>query len=84
MESYSQKGIGENDGVRRQQLNPELLKLEGIIEKTESGSRKFATGKSIKGTHLVVHIKGALVNIHLGPTSAVSKLLIVKESDLIK
>lgn len=82
--SYSQKGTGDKNGVSRQQLNPELLKMEGTIEKVESGPCKYTTGKSIKGTHLMVKTEDGLVNIHLGPMTEVSKLLSANEGDQIK
>lgn len=82
--AYSQKGTGKNNGVSRQQVNTELIKMEGTIEKIESGPCSYTTGKSIEGTHLSVKTKETVVNIHLGPTSEVSKLIVANEGDLIK
>lgn len=81
---YSQKGTGENSGISRQQINPELLKMEGTIEEIESAPCKYTTGKSVSGTHLTLKTQKKLVNIHLGPTSEVSNLVSVDEGDFIK
>lgn len=80
---YSQKGTGETNGVSRQRLDPELLKMEGIIEKVESGPCKYTTGRSVSGTHLIVQTQDKLINVHLGPTSEVSQLVSVTAGDPI-
>jgi len=80
---FAQKGTGENDGISRQRLNPELLQMEGTIEEIESGPCKYTTGKSVSGTHLMVRTQSQLINVHLGPTSEVSKLFSATEGDLI-
>lgn len=80
---FSQKGTGEAKGISRQGLNPELLKMEGTIEKIEYGPCKYTTGRSVSGTHLMVKTQEKLVNIHLGPTTEVSELLSATEGDPI-
>ncbi|TRX49069.1 hypothetical protein FNH22_27955 [Fulvivirga sp. M361] len=80
---YSQKGTGETNGVSRQGLNLELLKIEGTIEQIESGPCKYTTGRSISGTHLTVKTQEKLINVHLGPTSEVSQLVTATEGDSI-
>lgn len=74
---YSQKGTGEANGVSRQGLDPELLKMEGVVEKVESGPCKYTTGRSVSGTHLIVQTQDKLINVHLGPASDVSQLVSV-------
>jgi hypothetical protein len=80
---YAQTGTGETKGVSHQQLNPELVNIEGTVEKVESGPCKYTIGKSVSGTHLFVRTQDKLINVHLGPTSEISKLLSAKEGDLL-
>lgn len=68
---YAQKGSGEASGLSRQGVNPELVKLEGMIQAIEQGPCKYTTGKSTSGTHLILVTKDRTLNIHLGPTSEV-------------
>jgi hypothetical protein len=81
--SYAQKGTGETKGISKQQLNPELLTIEGTVEKIEIGPCKHTTGKSVSGTHLLVRTTDELINVHLGPTLEVSKLFSPKKGTLI-
>ncbi len=80
---YSQKGTGENKGVSRQELNSELLELEGTIETIESGPCKYTTGKSVSGTHLIIKLQMETLNIHLGPTAEVSRYFNGTEGEYI-
>ena len=80
---YSQKGTGEDKGVSREQINPELLRMEGTVEKIELAPCEDTTGKSVSETHLMVRTNEDLINVHLGPTAEVSKLISTKEGDQI-
>lgn len=80
---FPQKGTGDNTGMSQQQLNPELLKMEGVIEKIEIAPCKYTTGKSTSGTHFMVRTDDKLINVHLGPTAEVSKLISATENDPI-
>lgn len=74
MVGYSQKGVGEKTGLSRQTVTPELIDLRGTVQNVENGPCKYTTGKSISGTHLLLKTTDdKLLNVHLGPTSEVSK-----------
>ena len=83
MAGYAQKGVGEAKGVSQQQINPELLKMEGVIQQIKSGPCEHTTGRAVLGTHLMVKSQGKAVNIHLGPTSEIAKLFSPSEGDQI-
>jgi hypothetical protein len=83
MAGYAQKGVGEAKGVSQQQINPELLKMEGVIQQIKSGPCEHTTGRAVLGTHLMVKSQGKMVNIHLGPTSEIAKLFSPSEGDQI-
>lgn len=85
MTGYSQKGVGESEGMSRQRLNPEIVELNGTVKQVEVGPCKYTTGRSISGTHLMIEEdKGRVLNIHLGPTSEVSGFVTGIEGDAVK
>ncbi|MEQ8582831.1 MAG: hypothetical protein RIC30_12165 [Marinoscillum sp.] len=80
---FAQKGAGDAQGVSSQGLNPELLEMEGTIERIASGPCKYTTGRAAAGTHLFVKTQETLVNVHLGPSDKVFPLFTATEGDRI-
>lgn len=73
---YSQKGVGESEGLSRQGQTPEFFEFLGTLEKIEIGPCEHTTGKSVSGTHLMIRtMDKEMLNIHLGPTADMSKIV---------
>lgn len=73
MIGYSQKGVGESQGVSKQGIKPQIVTLKGTVEEILTEPCKYTTGKSISGTHLIIKTnQKQTLNIHLGPTTEVS------------
>jgi hypothetical protein len=72
-EAFAQKGMGDQTGVARQAVKPEVVSLSGKITEVESGPCKATTGRSTVGTHVLLKAKGGKeLNIHLGPQAEVA------------
>jgi len=72
-EALAQKGMGDDTGVARQAVKPEIVPLSGKITEVESGPCKMTTGRSTVGTHVLLKAKGGEeLNVHLGPQAEVA------------
>jgi hypothetical protein len=68
--AHAQKGMGEQTGVGRQAVRPEVVSLSGKVLATETGPCEKTTGPADVGSHfLLVTPKGKKLNIHLGPAA---------------
>ena len=73
---YSQKGMGDYEGVGRQQIKPPVVSLTGIVEKIETHPCEQTTGRAELGTHLIIEdTRNQKLNIHLGPTEDVADIV---------
>jgi hypothetical protein len=70
--AHAQRGVGDEVGVARQAVKPEIVTLVGTVTKVETGPCENSTGRSPLGTHfLMENAKGKMLNIHLGPFAMV-------------
>ncbi|WP_420601899.1 hypothetical protein [Flagellimonas sp.] len=69
--AYSQKGMGESDGLASQKAIPDFVTLKGTVQEIKRGPCTFTVGKSISGTHLLIKSDEAVFNVHLGPTTKI-------------
>lgn len=66
--TLAQRGMGDQIGVVRQGLKPEIVTLQGRVVRIVTGPCEHATGKSDIGTHFIMKIEeDQEQNIHLGP-----------------
>ena len=87
-DATAQRGIGDIDGVARQMLEPSLVHISGKLQEIKTHPCENTTGKADLGTHLILKDEqGRELNIHLGPTTVLSKtveqLKIGKKIELI-
>lgn len=74
--TFAQRGTGEDIGVARQGLAPEFTKVQGALEKIETGPCKRTTGYAYIGTHLFIRTtEGQVANVHVGSAEAVKPLV---------
>ena len=74
--TYAQKGMGDYEGVGRQQIKPTVVRLTGIVEKIETHPCEHTTGWAELGTHLIIKdTRNQKLNIHLGPTEEVADIV---------
>jgi len=73
--AWAQKGTGEETGVARAGELPAVRAMSGTIQGIEIGACEKTTGRSPMGAHLGVETEGGVVNLHLGPVSAVDHVL---------
>ncbi|MFP2995105.1 hypothetical protein ABN763_04310 [Spongiivirga sp. MCCC 1A20706] len=73
---FAQKSVGEKQGMCKQGTNPEIIELKGVVTELKKGPCEYTTGRSLSGTHLfLTTADNKTLNIHLGPTSEVSKFV---------
>jgi len=71
-QAHAQRGMGEQSGVARQIVKPEVVSLSGTVLEVKTGPCKLTTGRSYLGTHFMLETpEGESLNIHLGPATAV-------------
>jgi len=74
--ALGQLGMGDSKGIVQQRLKPRLIRVSGRLQRIETHPCESTTGKAELGTHLILKDKdGRELNIHLGPTSEVSKIV---------
>ncbi|MFO0888841.1 MAG: hypothetical protein U0790_06795 [Isosphaeraceae bacterium] len=72
--AHAQKGGGEDAGVARQAVKPEVVTLTGKLVEIRTGPCEATTGRSAYGTHIVVDVpERGRVDVHLGPASKVAE-----------
>ena len=70
--AHAQRGMGEQAGVGREAVKPEVVSLSGKVLAVETGPCKNTTGPADVGSHFLLKMpKGEKLNIHLGPAPAV-------------
>ena len=70
---YAQNGIGERNGVVEEAIPIALIEMNGTIEKVNEGPCTYTVGNAVNGIHLTVLTENQeMVNVHLGPTWAIS------------
>ncbi len=72
---WAQRGVGRQEGVARQAERPEVIELEGVLERVETGPCEATTGRAPSGAHLFLRAEDASAeqapwNVHLGPDEA--------------
>ena len=71
-----QRGIGDSDGIARQMLKPCLVRVSGKLQEIKTHPCENTTGNADLGTHLILNDnQGRGLNIHLGPTAVLSKIV---------
>ena len=74
--TYAQKGMGDYEGVGRQQIKPPVVRLTGIVEEIKTHPCEHTTGRAELGTHLIIKdTRNQELNIHLGPTEDVADIV---------
>lgn len=74
--TYAQKGMGDYEGVGRQQIKPPVVCLTGIVEEIKTHPCEHTTGRAELGTHLIIKdTRNQELNIHLGPTEDVADIV---------
>jgi hypothetical protein len=69
-----QRGMGDSEGIARQMLKPHLVHISGKLQEIKVHPCANTTGKADLGIHLILKDKqGRELNVHLGPTPALSK-----------
>ncbi len=70
--TLAQRGTGDAAGIARQANKPEIVQLSGTIREVKTEPCKMTTGRSAKGTHIVVETSsGDKLEIHLGPAAKI-------------
>ncbi len=70
---YAQKGVGDQAGVVRQGVQPQVVEFSGKLVEIRIGLCEKTTGRSPVGTHVFLETPdGKSLNIHLGPAAAVA------------
>ena len=73
---YAQKGAGDQTGVARQPVQPQVVAFSGSLVEIRIGLCEKTTGKSPVGTHLFLETPDdKSLNIHLGPAAAVADIV---------
>lgn len=73
--AYAQKGMGEDVGIARAAVKPEIVTLQGKIVEVQTGPCKNTTGRAVVGTHVELKTsEGRILNVHLGPTAVVEPI----------
>jgi len=74
--SAEQKGLGDATGIARTAERPEVVSLTGQLMKFDTHPCEMTTGVSPLGTHLWLKMAdGREINLHLGPSPAIERLL---------
>ncbi len=70
--AYSQRGVGDAEGIARQTVKPDVVSLEGTVAEIRIAKCEKTTGPSLIGAHVLVTTEdGTVLNVHLGPADAV-------------
>ena len=71
-QTLAQRGMGEQSGVARQAVKPEVASFSGKVLEVKTEPCKMTTGRAYLGTHFTLETpEGGSLNIHLGPAVAV-------------
>ena len=71
--AYAQKGMGTAEGSAQNDFPIDLVELHGVAQHVEEAPCANTLGKSTSGMHLtLLTTEEKEVNVHLGPTWAVS------------
>jgi hypothetical protein len=71
-----QRGMGDDEGLARQQVRPLARDLSGVVVAVEEGPCALTTGRATQGAHVILRTADqARVNLHLGPAAALPDLL---------
>ncbi|MDY6800497.1 MAG: hypothetical protein SVU94_04650 [Bacteroidota bacterium] len=78
--SFAQKGVGNNSGIAREGVQSyQVNEISGRLVEVLDEPCTETTGKYAMGTHLLIKQKvndnEQILNIHLGPTTLVSKMV---------
>ena len=74
--ALAQKGKGDEIGIARQAVKPEVVEVSGKLARVKIGPCESTTGRAVTGVHLFLdRKKGEQVNLHLGPELAVAHLV---------
>ena len=71
----AQRGTGEQEGVARQRIRPEMQTLVGTLKEVKTDPCERATGRAPIGTHLILQSDEEELNVHLGPASEVGDVV---------
>ncbi|MCF7669882.1 MAG: hypothetical protein K9N48_08930 [Verrucomicrobia bacterium] len=71
----AQRGMGDNEGVVRQNLAASLTEVTGKVLEIKTGPCENTTGRALEGTHLIVLSDGKELNIHLGPAKVMENVV---------
>lgn len=70
--AMAQRGVGNDAGVARQAVRPEVVALTGKVVRVETGPCQNTTGRAFVGSHFLMETSdGQTLNIHLGPAGVV-------------
>ena len=73
---HAQKGVGNQTGVAREAIKPQVSAFSGNLVEIRIGLCEKTTGRSLVGTHLFLETPdGKILNIHLGPAAAVADIV---------
>jgi hypothetical protein len=73
---WAQRGTGEPIGIARQAVQPQPVTWQGTLEAIDTAPCAHTTGRATQGTHLRINTGADTpLNLHIGPTAAVSDLL---------
>ena len=74
--ALAQRGTGEDEGLARRGIQPEMKEISGRLTAIETGPCQRTTGREYIGTHLLVEAEdGRELNIHIGAASAVQSFV---------
>lgn len=72
----AQKGKGDEEGMARSGLRPEVVSVSGKLNRIKDGPCSKTTGRSPAGIHFFLdNGDGEEINLHLGPSAAVSGMI---------
>ncbi|MEX2091181.1 MAG: hypothetical protein WD971_00815 [Pirellulales bacterium] len=81
----AQRGTGEQQGVARQAVKPEVQTIFGTLQEIKTDPCEQTTGRSPIGTHLILQGENTTYNLHLGPASEVGDVVgMVRVGDTIE
>ncbi len=73
--TLAQKGTGDEVGIARSGARPQVVRVSGGLLRIKDGPCSNTTGRSPAGIHLFLeNEEGDEVNLHLGPSAAVSHM----------
>jgi len=74
--AVAQRGTGEEEGLARRGLQPEMEEISGRLTAIETGPCQRTTGQEYIGTHLMIRTDdGRDLNVHIGAASAVQSFV---------